>query len=494
MRKQLSFILISFLFFANAKAQNGIDNTWIMGGPSLGGSMNLDFISGIPNTYTVNRSMNISTTNALISDTTGNILFYTNGCYIANALDDTMFNGSGLNPGACANSFCATGNEVEDGAIILPDPGNANRYYLFHENCDVTTPNFGPSGLFYSVIDISLQGNLGEVIQKNILLLSSNLNWGFLTACRHANGRDWWVVAHNFNGNLFYTFLLNPLGVQGPFTQFIGPINNQDGYGQTVFSSDGTKLATSTWGGGSFGAAINLFDFDRCSGLFSNPYHISLMDSIGGSGVAFSPNSRFLYVSAVDSIIQYDVTASNILSTQTKVATFDSIYCFTNRPESFLLMQLAYDHKIYITTGGGCPSLHIINFPDSSGIACDILLHNFTLPDTAVVSLPNYPNYRLGPVIGSLCDSITGINEENGFQYKLKVYPNPSKEIFHFQFNDIREQIKSLEITDVTGRTVYTINKNVYEINLSSVVNGIYFYSVQTKKGRVFKGKLVKEQ
>ncbi len=76
---------------------------------------------------------------------------------------------------------------------------------------------------------------------------------------------------------------------------------------------------------------------------------------------------------------------------------------------------------------------------------------------------------------------------------QLKVYPNPSTGIFHFQFSDSREQIKRIAITDITGRVVYTVEKNLSELNTSELSSGIYFYSVFTKSDKLFKGKLIKE-
>ncbi|MCB0849322.1 MAG: hypothetical protein KDC20_06170, partial [Bacteroidetes bacterium] len=56
-----------------------------------------------------------------ISDVSGNMLFYTNGYYIADATNDTMQNGSGLNPGAYANAF-SDGFMIPQGALIIPKP------------------------------------------------------------------------------------------------------------------------------------------------------------------------------------------------------------------------------------------------------------------------------------------------------------------------------------------------------------------------------------
>ena len=76
----------------------GINNLWLMGYAGGGGAFNLDFSSGSLSTYATNRQMNMRTTNANIADTSGNLLFCSNGVYIMSWNNDTMFNGSGLNP------------------------------------------------------------------------------------------------------------------------------------------------------------------------------------------------------------------------------------------------------------------------------------------------------------------------------------------------------------------------------------------------------------
>ena len=177
--------------------------------------------------------------------------------------------------------------------------------------------------------------------------------------------------------------------------------------------------------------------------------------------------------------------ASNISSSKIKVAMRDS---FTY----FQFAELAYNQKIYIISGDS--SFSSIENPDSLGLACNVQMNSIHLSHINHGTVPNYPNYRLGPDIGSVCDSLSGINDKNAFQLKLNVFPNPSATgVFHFQFNDVREQIKDLEISDVTGRIVYAIKKNIYEVTISDVVSGLYFYSVITKEGKIFKGKLIRE-
>ena len=72
---------------------------------------------------------------ANISDNNGNLLMYTNGCYIADATGNVMQNGDSLNPGDFANSWCynpAGGMPIPNTCVFLPWPGDSTKYILFH--------------------------------------------------------------------------------------------------------------------------------------------------------------------------------------------------------------------------------------------------------------------------------------------------------------------------------------------------------------------------
>ena len=292
------FLFICVVILEQANAQNGIDNFWLMGVNGTNNTpINIDFISGTPNVYVTTRPMNFRACQGVISDTTGNLLFYTNGCYVASSINNQMYNGDSLNPGSCTSANCSLGNIVTDGDIIISVPGNDYKYYIFHETCDNSSPALEPTKLYYSTIDMSQQGGLGAVIEKNQVIINDILSIGFLSAVKHGNGRDWWIVVHSLIGNLFYTMLLTPDSLQGPFTQAFGPSLTgpwHDEAGQTEFSPDGSKLATSTWwshydinGNGIVIPDLHLFDFDRCTGQFSNHQMIYSNPTNHGGGGAF---------------------------------------------------------------------------------------------------------------------------------------------------------------------------------------------------------------
>ncbi|MCX6291757.1 MAG: T9SS type A sorting domain-containing protein, partial [Bacteroidetes bacterium] len=338
-------------------------------------------------------------------------------------------------------------------------------------------------------------GGLGGIIanKKNISIINDTLTLGRITACKHANGRDWWVVVHRANSDQYYKMLITPDTILTSSQSIGGVIRGglSDVAGQALFSPDGAKYALLT-----YDTTMYVMDFDRCTGDFSNGVMVTIPDTnLATVGCAFSPNSRFLYVSNNQHVFQFDTWAgASMPSTKTIVATYDGF--ISGLHSTFFMMQLAPDNKIYISTSQGTNVLHVINDPDQPGLSCNLVQHQLRLPSYNAEALPNAPNYDLGALTGSVCDSLphVGIIELADQQDLISVFPNPSVTgIFYFQLNESPDQIKNMEILDVTGRLIDASKKNLYEVDISSSAGGIYFYSIQTKSGKIIKGKLVKE-
>ncbi len=433
-----------------ALAQTGLNNLW-MGGYSEEyglpwGGTDIVFYNGSAVITQVDREIDFKRTSANITDPAGNLLFSTNGAYLANATGDTLMNGTGLNPSNYTSMF-PEGLFISQACLILPKPDSPSVYYLFHGTLDDQIGQFAQF-LYLTTIDMNLDSGLGGVVAKNQVLLSDTLNVGKITAVRHANGRDWWVFCHKQPTNIIYRLLVTPYGISGPDQQGIGVTRYAD-IGQVCFSPDGTRFAY-YWGDGE---DLEIFDFDRCTGLFSNPVHILIDDYDQMGGVAFSPNSRYLYVSSVEDVYQYDTEAPDIEASMVHIAHWDGFYS-PSPPFATLfdIAQLAPDGKVYIATGNGTDKLHVINEPDQPGMSCDIQQHAITLPTYNANSLPNHPNYHLGPVDGSVCDSL-GINvvvPEAELEAGMLAYPNPSNGSFTLSY-PAQNIVGQLEVRDLSG-------------------------------------------
>ncbi len=471
-----------------------MNNFWLLGYGS--GILNpnnmvysIDFRSGQIEYDTIFRKYSYRSNVAVMCDTNGNLLFYTNGFAIMNAQHDTMVNGDGLNPAPLGSGGWATsGMPYAQMSIIIPSPDSINKYILIHHAFYdiIQLPNSFCDTLFYSLVDMNLDSGRGAVVVKNQALWTGNafasdlINQGCLTACKHANGRDWWIVTHKDSTNIFMTFLLTPSGFSGPFFQSIGPVINFRGP-QACFSPDGYKYAIIV------NHRPHIFDFDRCTGLLSNhknlgPFNINTNSS---EGIVFSPNSRFLYASAFTEIYQWDTYSPQINSTKTTVCLYDSVNPCPNYLVEFYLMQAAIDGKIYISSPNSSNCMSVINNPDSAGLACNAVARGLsTLPFYNGASVPYYPNFYLGPETGSVCDSLTAVSENVGFSMSLSAYPNPGNGVFRISYQMPHGEPGIMELFNSLGQCVYTHPlspwSRVHEVDISLQPSGLYYCLVRS--------------
>jgi hypothetical protein len=364
----------------------------------------IDFGSDPPLITDDPKPMDFYGTCSVMSDLDGNLLFYTNGKWIASHNHQTMQNGAGLSPGDYASEVGDDFVTPPQGTIVLPWPGHEDKYYLFHAPFKVV---YDPLDAFtyafmYTMIDMAENNGLGKVVSKNQDVISDSLWTLKLTAVKHGNGRDWWILERQWLTNTYYKILVSPEGVEVVDTMVVGTAL-PEGLAQAVFSPDGSKYAVVN-GYRTDSTYIQIFDFDRCTGELSNEVVIFHSSKIYAVGLSISPNSRFLYFSARDTLYQYDLWASDIGASEEVVGIYDG---FTAPFQtSFFLAQLAPDGKIYITPSNGTLYLHVIEKPNEKGLACDFRQHAVHLGSYNGTGLPNNPNYRLGPLDGSPCDTL----------------------------------------------------------------------------------------
>ncbi len=484
-------VLFFGLFLTNASFSQGLNNLFMFGYNRNGNvPSNMDLLSGAPVLSTALRGMNMQTSHANITDSLGNLLFYTNGIYIADASNDTMINGSGLNPSFITDGYQNYGLRIPQSDLIIPKPGSSSIYYLFHCTWDDGFTNFSAAKYFYvTTIDMNGNNGLGEVIDKNNVILSDTLTGGTITACKHANGRDWWVVLPEYPHPSYYVFLVTPDTIMLSSKQTIGV--RDISWGQMCFSKDGTKF-------GSYDATtdIEIFDFDRCSGTLSNPVFVPVNDGQDGFGCSFSPDAGKFYASSNKTLYQIDLTSTNIPSTLDTVAQWDSTFCSNGLPTGFLMQELGSDDKIYVVTDWFTDKLSVIQSPDNLGISCNAVQHAITLPGLNDATIPNHPNYFLGPVTGSVCDSLsTGIKEQEKTPMQIKLSPNPANGEVYVLYDFGYQHNGTVELLDLQGRVLY--RQNLYwsgkqlQLHTANYTNGLYEVVVKDDIGRKTSAKLV---
>lgn len=501
----MRLVLLVFVLFISvhlvAQKQN---NIWC-----FGDSAGIDF-NNINNPQPYSSVIRSKGSCVSICDTSGNLI-----CYAATSVPhitpaDT-FNVKVFNRN---NQLLINGDSIIGLAwyyelVLLPSPGQSNIFYLF---CIGVTDNYG---LYYSVIDMNQNGGLGAVVQKNIQLLNYQCSDG-LSAVKHANGRDWWVLFRRgyLPTNEFYIYLVSPAGIQGPNIYALGSLSNSNILRQ-IFSPDGSKLMILNYAG-----LIELFDFDRCTGIPSNPLTIDTEYCCPypayWSG-EFSPYGRYFYLGNTlqDScyLIQLDLQATNIMGSS------DTLYSF-NYPPSYYsegVIKRGPDNKIYVANGyyNGVQNFYpyqdsmynmynmnisVINSPDSPGIACNFQPYSFYLGGKrSYLGLPNNPDYDLGPIAGSICDSLSNSIIQPLMQnINLNVYYHSSWQVAFINAQKISGKNYSLIVYDVSGKQVFQESGRLASayytknLNCEGYANGIYIVSFMSDREKLVK-RFVKE-
>jgi len=432
----------------------------------------------------------------------GNLQFYTSGCSIYNMIHEIMENGDDIIIGGTnAINRC-----IKDGAllnlqsstVILPVPNHPDRYLNFQLRLNQPTDTTVVlDKYFYATVDMAANNGLGKVIAKHQIALEDSLH-DAVAAVRHGNGRDWWVVIPRGTERQFWELRITPLGVaaekilrtlppqdkfnlvyeelEPPFRKV--PLDEymlEQWAGQAIFSPDGTKYARMVMGNG-----VEIFDFDRCTGAMrllraipmppdSNYIRAGL--PIQGCGLAFSPNSRYLYFSNNLALFQIDACIECIQDAPyQEIDYYDGYLSDGMLSTNFYQMRNGPDGKIYMHPTNGTRAIHVIESPNRAGKACDFRQHALQLPKWNYLFGNYFPNFNLYDVADSPCDSL-GIDDPNPVTPLLtfdefKIYPNPANtavNIFIPQCEGAKIEIWNIsgqlvqENLSITGAEIFTL-------------------------------------
>lgn len=342
-------------------------------------------------------------------------------------------------------------------SVVTPKVGSQDQYYLFTVDCiesqHATFTHY--KGLRYTVVDMALDGGLGDVTsEKGIPLLNDPglfLSEG-IAATAHSNGDDYWLIVHSVapdSMNRFYVYSISSTGISGPSIQDLGDYT----YGQMKFNIDGSRFSNGS----------HVYDFDKTSGIISNPIDLGL----SGIGKAFSNSGQYLYQTAAFTLYQYDLFATDVVASRTTIHTGSFLHL-----DLLMSLQRGPDCKIYVAIMA-MNYLGVINSPDLPGIACNYVNNQVSLPTDAwcQAGLPNFieSDFRS-------CESL-GIFQRAMF--RLNLYPNPTSNSITI---DIFPSLLEAEfsIVDIFGKTIFKshFNNLSQNVNTSEFDNGVYFLRV----------------
>ncbi|MFH1320316.1 MAG: SBBP repeat-containing protein, partial [Bacteroidota bacterium] len=311
----------------------------------------LDFQTGLPladpGAYNaVPQTINSPEAVVTQSDNTGQLLFYSDG--------QSVWNNSHalVNP-----SNPLSGHNSSSQAIVVTDPGNPNQYYLFYIDALNLTSNF-----YYQIIAVtggivSLSGS-----EVNISLPSGSDGVSEQITAIPNCGNDYWIIVRdrNTSNNKFLVYNLNSTNLVFDHADASDLPEVWEGWLQA--SPEGSKLAL---GNHAPDGKLIICDFNKITGVISNPVQLNHSGILGAYGVSFSPNSKYLYaavdlfntVSILKQIVRFDITKFDPNMTSTVISTDIARY---------RALQLGPDNKIYIAKEQN-DNLAVINYPDNTG-------------------------------------------------------------------------------------------------------------------------------
>ena len=358
---------------------NAQDEVWYFGGywTNPSSSAGIEFNGGSITSRNNEAAYYFYESSSVVSDGSGNVLFYTDGLKVWDKNHAVMTNGNGL---IGSNEPGNTSGSGVQGVLTLNDPGNASRYYIFT----------GPSveqvannvGFHYNVVDLSV-GATGSVVTKNQTLLNgATTRVAEAMAAISKSCDTTWVIVHGATNNTFYAYEITSGGVNPtPITSSVGPtlLGTQFAQGSMDFSPQGDRLAFSS------GYGLYVFDFNIKTGKVSNSLPVASSTSYWGT--EFSPDGSKLYYSqyTLGELRQYDICTGTITLLDATVTTLGEL-------------ATGKDGKIYgvyngnnVFTGN---TLLAINNPNNAGAACNVTLSAY---NTGMGLGPGLPQMYFSP-------------------------------------------------------------------------------------------------
>jgi hypothetical protein len=520
LRSGSAYCLTFFLFLVQLTAEaQRYDYTWLTGYGSKDGIVDsnimygitkFNFANGAPGISYDSLGMNFDNAICPMSDRDGKLLFYSNGNYIANQWDEKIANSDTLNEGYMTYQWDPTiatmGQRFPRQIVSIPCANERETYYFFNLLMDTINDGSGSFSiaskkLFLSKLRFSGL-NKGIIDIKKKVLIDTFPSIA-IAINQHANGRDWWLLGQLSRTTKFFRFLITSDGAERlADIDIMKTTKDINDLCQSTFSPDGNKYADLSYFEG-----VSIYDFDRCSGELSSRIDIPMPEIeakvLLGISVSFSPNSRFLYIGATDRIYQFDMWAADIPASRDTVAWYDGFYDFDVVLKTYFgNSQLAPDGKIYFATGNATKYYHVIERPDEKGDSCRVRQHSVRLRGFAN-GIPYYPNYRLGPLAGSPCDTLppaVGITEIGNSAIALRIYPMPAQTEVTIDYADLpwsRYHTVQLEITDALGRIVYSNSLPQYsayqKVDVTPFASGSYMVVLRNGEQVISTGKLMKE-
>jgi len=251
------------------------------------------------------------------------------------------------------------------------------------------------------------------------------------------------------------------------------------------------------------------YDFDRCSGIISNPVEVYNEHSWRNNnnaplGLSYSRSSNFIYANinnlsasgCTDTIYQIN-PRTTIDSLKSIIIWYDTANVIGDSAGIYSI-KLANDGNIYFNYSKGFSSatgnqpilsyIGVIKNADMPYPYCTVEPLGVYLGAQCQANtnnlLPSVPNYNLGPMIGSPCDtlSLTSTGQWLSPGAQVKVYPNPANDKINITWlvqGGYTWALKSLAGSTLSFGTQQVGNAT---ISTATLPVGMYFLEVHSAK------------
>ncbi|HMU04432.1 MAG TPA: PKD domain-containing protein, partial [Saprospiraceae bacterium] len=459
MRAKLIILLVAYIGGLYGQKE---DYQWVMGdhhrphfiqnGDTVFGPIRIDFTyDPVKVYYDGGPKFSIASSNASICDpNTGQLIAYSNGQAIADGqhtiIEDTINYDLDVKFGCREWEVCSYTHPVTkildlnglyglQNIMMLPHGDGIVMVQSSFQYCTI----FDNYRLIYHTLRNDSVSNEISLINRDKLVIQEPIDDN-ISACRHANGRDGWIIVRSYEKDEMLVFLLDDNGISYKHGIITGGfIDVRSRASCSNFSPDGRYFSFYHIPKDYMGI-VTISEFDRCTGEFSHFIRDTLpRNGFGGLGIAFSPDSRYLYAGNSYEIFQYDMYSLDVLGSREIVATYDGFSSVLPgsgslnpvTPDFFIP---APDGKIYtISSNTANEYLSTIEFPDEKGAECTVRQHSLKLPTNVFRNIPTFPNYRLGPLDGSPCDTL-GIDNHPIAKYR---YEPDTMDHLRIRFTDL---------------------------------------------------------
>jgi len=314
---------------------------------------------------------------------TGQLLFYSDGQSAYDRNGNVMPNGASLK--GCGIS--------SQGALIVPDPADDSTYYLFTTDCIHAG---GYNGLNYNVVNMRLNGGLGDITKKNIFLCD-NLSEK-VTAVRACSFDGFWIITYVDSLRDFFAWRLTANGI-ATSSPVISP-SGFPGYSSNLINDVGFLTASPNGNllMAAYGEIANdtcnyLYNFNKTTGaisfLMKVPWDNVVNHTVqAGFGVCFSPDNSKVYFTNIRGTGDSEFTTIFQFDLNTKIIT--SLYKKTNADTAlFAAIEIGPDNRVYVANSAR-HYVVIINNPNSTGLACNFNVNGISVnPNRLFWDLPN---------------------------------------------------------------------------------------------------------